>query len=122
MTEEQIIKMIEIAEEFKWDGHNKKTLECHHHNYFTVPIEKIQTWEFYPFLLYRAVEGFNEISKDDYTYIDVLSDCINYSSGSNYEWRKGEDGSNTIWYDDFKNNKHLTKQEQAIEKVLERLL
>ena len=117
MTEKQIIKAVRLAEGFYWMDDDILYRDS------VVYYKNIREWEHYPLLLYRAMEDFNLINiKDDYKYIDLDADIINYSSGVNSDWQKGEDGSKNIWYSNYTSTLYLTAQEQSLEAALEEVL
>ena len=121
MTEKQIIKAIELAEGFECKIELDRKIVEYKNRYYT--LKDLYKWEHYPLLLYRAMEDFNLINiKDDYKYIDLDADIINYSSGVNSDWQKGEDGSKNIWYSNYTSTLYLTAQEQSLEAALEEVL
>jgi len=123
MTENQIEKAVELAEGFELKVNRKNTKYINYKSWFIFEFQDTTEWEYYPLLLYRAMEGFNLRNiKNEYKYINLDSDIINYSSGINSNWEKGDDGSSNIWYFNYTSTPYLTAQEQALEAALEEVL
>ncbi len=130
MKEETLKQIVELAPGFEWvDRENgdyevrlpeNNTFLCSWCNHF-----RTNLWKqiYYPFLLRRAVEGWNgQGIENDYQYIDLQSDSISYSLDVNKEWQRGNVGSTTLFYNKYQKTEYLTPQEQAIEACLIELL
>ncbi len=128
LEEKRIKRMVSLAEGFGISYRpSHKTLTLQYNGYDVSSgkdVVKVATKnDHYPFLLYRAMVGFNlENSNDDYTYINIESDGIEYSKGFNDEWESGNYGSIQVWYSDYVSTKYLTAQEQALEAALMEVL
>ena len=121
MTEKQIKKVVELAEGFEifYDDLEDIYIRLSNNYLRWVSILNITEWEHYPLLLYRAMEGFNLINiEDDYKYINIDADIIDYSNGVNSTWRSGLCGSQRLWYKNYTPNVYLTTQEKALEAAL----
>ena len=125
MTENQIKKLVELAElahgfDISLDKMKKPLIQYKNSTQY---LEDIDKWEHYPLLLYRLAAGFNLINtEDDYKYINIDADIIDYSNGVNTTWQSGLRGSQRLWYKNYTPNIYLTAQEQALEAALEEVL
>ncbi len=128
MIEKQIKRMVSLAEGFDISYRpTYKIFKLQYNGYYVnsgkIVVKVVMQNDRYPFLLYRAMEGFNlENFNDDYTFINLQSDIVKYSKGLNDKWMLGNDGSSQIWYNDCVSTKYLTAQEQALEAALMEVL
>jgi len=110
MTEKQIKKAIELAEGFECKIELDREIVEYKNRYYT--LKDLYKWEYYPLLLYRAVEKFNENHVD--LGINIYDDCVLYF---------GHDDETYYYYKkNYISTPYLTAQEQALEAALEEVL
>lgn len=84
-------------------------------------IDKIETWEHFPLLIRRAVDGWNQENKDtDYKYIDITENRVIYCSGRKI-WNEYNGGKQII-FGSFKPTDTLTVEEVCLLMALEEVL
>ena len=109
MTEKQIRKAVELAEGFGVWPEYETYVEYKDESF---PIKNIQEWEFYPLLLYRAMENLND---SENVWIELLTNFVSY-------WAINSVTVHSKFHNCYTPTPYLTAKEQALESALKEVL